>query len=341
LGTATIGKDPTTTAVGRTLAYSGHHAEPWATSYHWNWPTHTPWTSSGKTDPTPPLASTTTTQDPPPPSTTTTQDPPTTTTTSTTLTPPPSGVDLATNPSGAAVPGPVPGWTETFTDNFTSPSTLSNYQDYGFYAPDGSESCLAPDHTSVIDGMLVIKAYKDPAAVAAEGCTGTANGIVTGGVKLNLSQTYGKYEVRMKVANGEGVSMVDLLWPTGDTWPPEIDFAEDGGEAPRSEILGTEHWGTAADPSQITTPVAVDMTQWQTVGVEWSPGKIVYTLNGADWATETNANVSSVPMQMAMQTQAWQCGTNDNNSFEQCANSTTPAEVDMDVDWIAVYSLNS
>lgn len=37
------------------------------------------------------------------------------------------------------------------------------------------------------------------------------------------------------------------------------------------------------------------------------------------------------------ETQAWQCGV---SSWEQCANSTTPAEVDMDVAWIAVYSLN-
>ena len=144
LGTATIGKDPTTTAVGRTLAYSSHRAESWGTNYHWTWPAHTPWTKSIKTDPTQPPPATATTQDPP--TTTTTQDPPpaTTTTTSTTLTPPPSGVDLATNPSGAAVPGPIPGWTETFTDNFTSPSTLSNYQVYGNLgkAPDGSGSCF-------------------------------------------------------------------------------------------------------------------------------------------------------------------------------------------------------
>jgi hypothetical protein len=40
-------------------------------------------------------------------------------------------------------------------------------------------------------------------------------------------------------------------------------------------------------------------------------------------------------MQIAVQTQAWQCGA---NSWEQCANSSTPSEVDMDVDWIAVYT---
>ena len=169
---------------------------------------------------------------------------------------------------------------EKFTDNFTSPSTLSNYQVYGFYAPDGSKSCLAPGHTSVTGGMLVVKAYKDPAAVAAQGCTGSANDIVTGGVKMNLSQTYGKYEVRMRVDNGLGVSVVALLWPTAETWPPEIDFTEDNGAAPRTQDTATEHWGTATNPRQINNTLTVNLTQWHTVGVEWSPGKIVYTMDG-------------------------------------------------------------
>ncbi len=184
----------------------------------------------------------------------------------------------------------------------------------------------------------MIRAFKDPSAVAQYGCSGTANDIVTGGVKLNLSQTYGDYQVRMRVDSGQGVSLVALLWPTSNAWPPEIDFTEDSGGAPRTADQATEHWGTWQDPQQVHDVLNVDLTQWHTVGVEWSPGKIVYTMDGTPWATETNANVSDVPMQMALQTQAWQCGT---SGWEQCANSSTPAEVDMDVAWIAAYSLNS
>ena len=244
----------------------------------------------------------------------------------------------ASSPSGQALPGQIPGWTQTFADDFTSPSTLSNYQVYGDFgaSPDGSGSCFSANHVAVTGGELVVRGYKDPAAVAANGCTGDTNQLVTGGVKLTAnSQTYGKYEVRMRVDNGQGVSLVALLWPTTDTWPPEIDFTEDNGAAPRTLDTATEHWGIATNFSQINDRLAVDLTQWHTVGVEWTPGKIVYTMDGVPWATETNANVSDVPMQLAFQTQAWQCG---NNSWEQCANSSTPAEVDMGVDWIAVYA---
>jgi beta-glucanase (GH16 family) len=243
----------------------------------------------------------------------------------------------ASDPSGQSLPGAIPGWTQTFADNFTNPSTLANYQVYGNFgsSPDGSGSCFSKNHVSVSGGELVIAGYKDPAGVTANGCTSDTNQLVTGGIKLTAnSQTYGKYEVRMRVDNGEGVSLVALLWPTNDSWPPEIDFTEDNGTSPRSYDSATEHWGSATQAQQITDNLAVNLTQWHTVGVEWSPGKLVYTMDGKPWATETNANVSNVPMQVAVQTQAWQCGA---NSWEQCANATTPAQVNMDVDWIAVY----
>jgi hypothetical protein len=39
-------------------------------------------------------------------------------------------------------------------------------------------------------------------------------------------------------------------------------------------------------------------------------------------------------MQLALQTEAWRCGA---NNWEECANSSTPSEIDLDVDWIAAY----
>jgi hypothetical protein len=240
------------------------------------------------------------------------------------------------DPSGQAVPGQIPGWTQTFTDDFARPSTLSNYQIYGGTPTDGSNACFAPSHVAVTGGEMVLKAFRDTAAIVKNGCTGDADQMVTGGVKLTSnSQTYGKYEIRMRVDNGQGVSVVALLWPTGDTWPPEIDFTEDNGASPRTVDTATEHWGSLTSAFQIHDTLAVDLTRWHTVGVEWTPGKIVYTMDGMPWATETNANVSDVPMQLAIQTQAWQCGV---SSWEQCTDDTTPGEVDMDVDWIAVYS---
>jgi hypothetical protein len=68
--------------------------------------------------------------------------------------------------------------------------------------------------------------------------------------------------------------------------------------------------------------------------VEWSPGQLTYTLDGTVWATMTSRYVPSTPMSIAIQTQAWRCG----NTWEGCPNSTTPATVNLHVDWVVAYS---
>jgi beta-glucanase (GH16 family) len=62
----------------------------------------------------------------------------------------------------------------------------------------------------------------------------------------------------------------------------------------------------------------------------------VFTLDGKDWATITNSNVSSVPMVLDMQTANGACGT-----WNYCAGPSTPHEVDMDVDWVVAYAPTS
>ena len=240
------------------------------------------------------------------------------------------------HPSGLAMPGAVAGWTQTFADDFTSSASLDHFDIYGGTPGDGSDACWAGTHVLVRGGQLILKGSKDPAAIATNDCVGDANQIVTGGVKLATnSQLYGKYEVRLRVDNGQGVSAVALLWPTTNTWPPEIDFTEDNGSSPCSMIMATEHWGISPDDLQQSEYLSVNLSQWHTVGVEWSPGKIVYTMDGTPWDTQTNANVPNVPMQLALQTEAWQCGT---STWEECANSSTPTEIDMHVDWIVAYA---
>jgi beta-glucanase (GH16 family) len=81
--------------------------------------------------------------------------------------------------------------------------------------------------------------------------------------------------------------------------------------------------------------VSVDLTKWHTFGVEWTPGRLVYTLDGAAWATVRNANVPSIPMVLDIQTQGWACGT---STWEQCPNATTPSRVNLYVDWAVAYA---
>jgi beta-glucanase (GH16 family) len=70
------------------------------------------------------------------------------------------------------------------------------------------------------------------------------------------------------------------------------------------------------------------------MGVEWTPGKLVYTLDGRPWATVRSRHVPAEPMEFDMQSQAGTCGV----AYAPCPDASTPAHVDLQVDWVAAYA---
>jgi beta-glucanase (GH16 family) len=237
----------------------------------------------------------------------------------------------ASDPSGVPMPtGNLPGWREVFSDDFTGTSLDSQWTAYWGQPGGDPGGFFDPSHVTVSGGELVISAFQDPADEPWDAGPAT---YVTGGVSSSPSfaQTYGKYLVRFRMDAGQGVALAILLWPQSNTWPPEIDFAEDNG-ANRQTNYATLHYGLTN--TQVQRQVAVNMTQWHTLGVVWTKGRLVYTLDGRNWATVTNANVPSIPMVLDMQTQGWACGT---STWEQCPNAQTPAHVNLDVDWVVAY----
>jgi beta-glucanase (GH16 family) len=238
------------------------------------------------------------------------------------------------DPSGTPIPtGNLPGWDEDFADDFTATSLAADPQwtPYsGSPAGQPDEGWWDPTHDVMTDGELQLAGYPDKSADALGALPGS---YVTGGVETtSFSQTYGKYLVRMRIDQGQGVSLSVLLWPISDGTHDEIDFAEDNGADPRDWNTATVHYGPAN--TKIVNALEVDLTQWHTYGVEWSPGEVVYTIDGRDWATVTNPNVPSLPMRIDLQTQSWRCGS---DPWEECPNATTPPDVDLDVDWVVAY----
>ena len=223
-----------------------------------------------------------------------------------------------TNADGSA-------WSQVFFDNFSQLDQSA----WGAYSgePGGDPGGLwDPSHAVVTNGLLDLRTYRDPAF---------GNRWVSAGVSNDLHQTYGKYEVRFRVDGGQGVNAVLLLWPVADVWPPEIDFAENGGESSvRDSMSATLHYATANH--QIQRSLSADFTAWHVMGVEWTPGKLVYTIDGAPWATVSDANVPAIPMEMDIQSEAGTCG----DQWAPCPTSATPAEVDLQVDWVRIYSYN-
>jgi beta-glucanase (GH16 family) len=221
----------------------------------------------------------------------------------------------------------VPGWREVFADDFTG-STLnpSSWFAYGKVEPGGDPGAwFDPNHVSVSNDELVISGYQDPA---------DGNKWATGGIqsKPGCVQTYGKYLVRMRFDAGVGIAHVLLLVPADGSWPPEIDFSEDNGDVKQTNYAFL-HYGSPL--VSIGNQVAVDLTQWHTFGVEWTPGRLVYTLDGSTWATVVNAGVPALPMALGIQTQSWAAGV---NGWETPTGPATPKYVNLYVDWVVAYA---
>lgn len=217
-------------------------------------------------------------------------------------------------------------WRRVFFDDFSHGLRASWWGRYSGQ-PDGDPSgWWAPSHAVVSHGILNLETYRDPRF---------GGRWVSGGVSSApaLKQTYGKYEVRLRMDPGKGVAVVALLWPSQGNWPPEIDFAENGGETNRrGHITATLHYG--ADNSQIQRTLWANFSRWHVLGVEWTPGRLAYTIDGHVWAVVSSSAVPSQPMEMDLQAQTGACS----DPWAPCPDASTPAFVDTQIDWVAAYA---
>jgi beta-glucanase (GH16 family) len=217
-------------------------------------------------------------------------------------------------------------WRRVFFDDFSHGLRSSQWGTYSGQPGGDPGGWWSPSHAVVAHGVLNLETYRDPRYGGRWVSAGVSSAHA-------LKQTYGKYEVRVRADRGKGVAFVTLLWPVGNVWPPEIDFAESGGETSvRDHVTATLHY--RSDNSQIQRTLPVDLTQWHTVGVEWLPGKLIYTIDGRRWAVVRSGAVPDQPMELDLQAQAGTCGV----SFAPCPDGQTPAHVNAQIQWVAAYA---
>jgi hypothetical protein len=217
-------------------------------------------------------------------------------------------------------PNALPGFTQSYSNDFTGTSLPSGWDVYTGTAGGDTSSQWASNHVSVGAGLLTLSTFQDPAY---------NNNWVTGGLcQCGVAKTYGAYFVRSRVT-GAGPTGVELLFPTVG-WPPEIDFNETGGQT--TSTTATNIWAiSGTSRSQQQSSVNINMTQWHTWGVIWTPQTITYTVDGQVWGTVTNSSeIPNVPMTLDLQQQTW-CSSG-------YACPTTPES--MQVDWVSEYNAN-
>jgi Glycosyl hydrolases family 16 len=234
-------------------------------------------------------------------------------------TPYPIGVFDLGEPSYFAPPAAnaMPRYVRTYTDDFKQ--QLSPEQWFYFSGVPKGDPAGRFDryHVVVTHGLLKIGTWRDPRF---------GNQWVSGGVGLaGVPTTYGAYFVRSR-QTAPGPDTVELLWPQGNRWPPEIDFNESG------ESASTQAWFVHYENSkdQYYGSNSINVEHWHTWGVIWTPTSITFTVDGRAWGQVTSPSaIPTIPMSLDIQQQAW-CGIAD----EPCPTQDST----LIVDWVAVYT---
>lgn len=198
-------------------------------------------------------------------------------------------------------------WELTFEDNFEGDILDTDIWSYdignGFYEPDGTFvpgwgnqelQSYQEDNVRVENGQLIIEAKKQ----VVEDDEGTYN--YTSGkihTKGNFSQTYGRFEARMSLPEGQGFWPAFWMMPEDDVYGAwaasgEIDIMENAGATP-NKVGGAIHYGSQWPNNTYTASDyhfedGFDTTDMNTYAVEWEPGEIRWYVNDVLYQTLNN-----------------------------------------------------
>lgn len=235
-----------------------------------------------------------------------------------TTSPYPIGVADTSEPSGLAPTGPnaVAGYSLSYVSDFIGTTVPKGW--YVFTGVPGGDpgGQFGLRHVTLNHGILSLNAWRDRQY---------KYHWVTGGLcQCGLKKVHGAYFVRSRVT-GAGPTAVELLWPYSNKWPPEIDFNESAGSLTSSS--STIHWSPVDHIEQ--RHIAINMTQWHTWGLVWTPSSVSYIVDGQVWGSITNRyEITRVPMTLDLE-QIALCSLH-----RECP--THP--VSMQVDWVTEYT---
>lgn len=251
-----------------------------------------------------------------------------------------TGFSLAA-PSGQDMPlGNLDGWRQIFADDFTvdapkgswgsecdweqiayqgenqapgASSQQSHWRSYPRCFRDGQQRPYRADEVlSVHDGILDF----DLGPIDGQPAGASPSPLVTG----TQYQTYGRYDVRMRVTNPD---MTDyrtsfMLWPEGDA-----DYLESASVYPRGSLADDSvHALHYQSPDNDAFSAPVDKTEWHTYTQEWGPDFRAYYIDG-ELIGHTSGNVWDGP-------ERWQF------QLETSGNNGDLGHVEFD--WVTAYA---
>jgi beta-glucanase (GH16 family) len=262
----------------------------------------------------------------------------------------------------------VPGWQLTWSDEFntadgTQPDPAKWTYDIGDGTAQGAPGwgnaeleyyTNRPDNVVIRGGSLVITAMQSTDASLK--CNGKTCGYTSGRIHTQgkFSQTYGRFEARIKIPSGSGVW--PAFWMMGDqftqaNWPQygEIDVMENAGSLPY-ETRGSIHGpgGSAKYTDEgLTAPYDLPMSSkvsddFHVFAMEWDVDTISFFFDSTKYFTVTAADVVNVG-----QGATWPFNDDpnfllldfavDSGNFGDPPNAQTKWPQQMLVDYVRVY----
>jgi beta-glucanase (GH16 family) len=204
------------------------------------------------------------------------------------------------------------------------------------------------ENAAIRNGMLVIRARRE----TLRGTDGISRDYTSARLKTlgTFSQTYGRFEARIKLPRGRG------LWPafwmlgeniTSAGWPAcgEIDIMENIGREPNivhGTIHGPGHSGAQGIGASFTKPgggaFADDLHVFT---VEWEPGTIRWFVDGTHYQTRVAADLPAGARWVYDHPFFLLLNVAVGGNWPGLPDGTTELPQEMHVDWVRVYKRGS
>ena len=223
------------------------------------------------------------------------------------------------NPSNTNTPaGPTQSclanaqWQLKFSDDFEGDSLRTDKWEVWNSRGQGGNGLRSTSAVSVANGQLNVTA-KD------------INGeVVSGGLGSTFGQQYGRWQVKVRMANRTAntlrpvVQVIDTTRPSGSS-SVQLFRVEPGKRTP---FLTQSYIGSLAKQ---TTTHKVNSYDWQIISIDWSPSSVRVSLNGREVAThQSTPTESDRTHELAIQLDATQPSLG--STVEQ-----------MQIDWVRIY----
>ena len=219
------------------------------------------------------------------------------------------GCSTTTGTAAAGVPGAPGGgpWRVDFRDTFGGSKLGRQWTTCYWWAvqgctisSNGEAEWYLPSQVAISDGVLHLSAQPALSRHVARTFTHQSGMVSTGRTGDAVSDsaryafTYGHLEVRFRTPAARGLWPAIWMLPVTNQPLPEIDVLEQYGDNTRAASMTLHPTNGAVAHSDFTGP---DLSQgWHTVALDWTPGRLQWTLDGRRRLEVTGSRVPSEPM---------------------------------------------